>query len=163
MDERRRKVAALYLRHVDQEDIARQLGVDQSTVSRDVAALRSDWRSAAGSDTAEHIAVEVAELDLMERDAALEFSKTHDPRWMTVRLSIKDRRAALLGLDAPKRTELTGRNGGPIDIAGHPEWVMLRTVILETLTSFPEAHAALAETFLGFEDGQDRHNGHDAA
>jgi hypothetical protein len=101
------------LRHIDQTDIAGQLGVDQSTISRDLAALKQEWRVAVAGEIAERIALELAELDQMERDCALQYSSERTVEWINMRLAIKKRRADLLGLDAPKRTELTGREGGP--------------------------------------------------
>lgn len=152
--ERRRKVAALDLRHVDQVDIARQLDVDQSTVSRDLAALRAEWRAAAVADTDERAARELAELDDMERDCAVQFARTHDRGWMTARLAIKDRRAALLGLDAPHRTELSGRGGGPIDLRVHPEFLQVQTVILLALERYPEARQAVADALATIDDAR---------
>jgi len=150
--ERRRKVAALDLRHVDQVDIGRQLDVDQSTVSRDLAVLRAEWRAAAAADTGERTARELAELDDMERDCAVQFAKTHDRGWITARLAIKDRRAALLGLDAPKRTELSGRGGGPIDLRVHPEFLQVQTVILLALEHYPQARQAVADALAAIDD-----------
>jgi hypothetical protein len=146
--ERRRKVAAMDLRHVDQLDIAQALGVDRSTVSRDITALRTSWRVDAAADVQERIAREDAELDSMERDCAIEFAKSKDRGWLQTRLAIKDRRASLLGLDAPKRTEISGRNGGPIDLAVHPDWVAVRAVIFEELEDDPARRERLARRFL---------------
>ena len=64
--ERRRLVASLYLRHVHQADIARELGVDQATVSRDITALKEDWRAQALSDVQDRVRRELAELDHLE-------------------------------------------------------------------------------------------------
>ncbi len=99
---RRRQVAARYVQHVDQQTIAEELGVDQSTISRDIKALTQQWHREAVADIMSVKAREAAELDAMERDCAEQFRTTKDPRWITERRQIKERRAKLLGLDAQK-------------------------------------------------------------
>lgn len=39
-----------------------------------------------------------------------------DPRFLRIIIDCSERRAKLLGLDAPARTELTGRDGNPIEV-----------------------------------------------
>ena len=98
---RRRKVASLYLRRVNETDIAERLKVSQATVSRDVKWLMQQWREAAVADIAEARGRELAELDEMEHDAALQFVTTKSPQWFTARLECKKRRAKMLNLDVP--------------------------------------------------------------
>ena len=66
---RRSEVARLYLAGVDQVAIAERLAVDQSTVSRDLAALRKEWSASATADIGDHIAEALARLDALERAA----------------------------------------------------------------------------------------------
>ncbi len=102
IQERRRKVAILYLQHhMSQEDIARALGIHQSTVSRDLKALEEQWQKEAMQTIEKVKARELAELDMMEREAALQYQQTKSLKWFNARLKIKERRARLLGLDAP--------------------------------------------------------------
>ena len=103
---RRRKVAGLYLRKVNETDIAARLEVSQATVSRDVKWLMQEWRRDAVADIAEMRGRELAELDEMERDAALQFASTKAPQWFLARLEVKKRRARLMGLDAPTKTDV---------------------------------------------------------
>ena len=56
---------------------------------------------------------ELAELAEMERDCALQFQQTKDPRFMTERRLIKKRRAEMLGLDAPVQLAGAGRRPHP--------------------------------------------------
>ena len=114
---RRETVSQLYLRHITQPQIAAQLRVDKSTVSRDVKYLIEQWRERAQGPIAQWVAQELAEIDQMEADAAMAYATTKDRQWVETRLHIKDRRAALLGLDAPKRIEASGPDGAPISIA----------------------------------------------
>jgi len=111
--ERRRKVAALYADHVDQAIIAQQLDVNPATISRDVAFIEAEWmvRSLVALDMRK--ARELAELDEIELDAATGYSISKNTRFLAIRLQCKERRARLLGLDAPARSalDLTGNVG----------------------------------------------------
>lgn len=107
IEERRKKVSQLYLRHQPQTEIARVLGVTQATISTDLAALREQWKSAGLMNTDEVKQREAVELDEMEAEAAVEFSKRKQYEWMDRRLKIKERRAKLLGLDEPAKVDST--------------------------------------------------------
>ena len=118
-EERRSRVAELYFRlGMRQTEIAEQLRVSQPTIARDVKILVSRWRDAAVGDVEALRGKELADLSEMERDAALQFQKTGDPRFLSERRLIKKRRAEMLGLDAPVR--LAGADGGPIQIQAVP-------------------------------------------
>jgi predicted transcriptional regulator len=118
IEERRRKVAGLYLSRVKQEDIARQLGVSQPTVSLDIKAILAEYRA----ERHEQIDREAAELDAMEQQAAAGFTRRKDRQWLETRLKIKDRRAKLLGLDAPTKQEVSGPDGGDVRITYVNDW-----------------------------------------
>lgn len=96
---RRAEVARLLARKLDQFEIADIMKVSESTISRDIKALREQWLTSAKSTVEAMRAEELAELRLMERDAALQFAATKDPRWMAERRQIKARIASLMGLD----------------------------------------------------------------
>jgi hypothetical protein len=66
IDERRQKVANLYLQGRTQRQIGAALGVDHSTVCRDLRALRRHWQQAAAGDFQERAAVELARIDHLE-------------------------------------------------------------------------------------------------
>jgi hypothetical protein len=89
---------------------------------------------------------------MKERDCALQCHDKRTVEWVNARLAIKKRRADLLGLDAPKRTEVSGADGGPIQT----DWRTIETVVLEALWPYPEARVALAEAVEQWEG-----NGHD--
>lgn len=67
--ERRRRVAALYLRGVGQWEIARQVGVTQQCIAKDVRALEKEWQEAALIDIDTAKAKELARIDRLERVA----------------------------------------------------------------------------------------------
>jgi hypothetical protein len=66
---RRERVAAGYLRGQTQSALAVAEGVDQGTVSRDLAAVREEWKSRAAEAFAERVAEELARIDGLERTA----------------------------------------------------------------------------------------------
>jgi len=108
MEERRRKVASLYLRKIKQETIAEKLEISQATVSRDLTWLRKQWRKAAITDVDARRGQELAELEEMELDCTMQFTATKDPRFLGLRLRIKERIAKMLGLDEPEKQSLSG-------------------------------------------------------
>lgn len=66
--DRRLKVAELYLRGKYQSEIANDLGVNQSTVSRDIHYLQQEWLSSALVDIDEAKAQELKRIDQLERE-----------------------------------------------------------------------------------------------
>ena len=56
-------------------------------------------------------------------------------------LKIMARRARLLGLDAPDRTDIT--SGGE-RLESSQEWALIRTALMEALSAWPDARAAVA-------------------
>lgn len=137
-EERRSQVSEMYFRlGMRQQEIAEQLGVSQPTVARDVKILVSRWREAALGDVEALRGKEVADLFEMERDCALQFQNTKDPRFMTERRLIKKLRSELLGLAAPVR--LAGPDGGPIQIQSLSiELSALSDLELETIATIAE-------------------------
>jgi len=61
-------MADLYLRGWLQVDIAEELKIDQSTVSRDLSALQEEWINSALVDIDEARAKELAKVDKLERE-----------------------------------------------------------------------------------------------
>lgn len=61
--------AELYLKGWQQNDIASEIGVDPSTITRDLQAIRKGWLESAQVDYGEAKAKELAKLDRMEREA----------------------------------------------------------------------------------------------
>lgn len=129
--ERRRKVAAFLLARVEQREIARQLNVSEATISKDAAAIRVGWRAEATGYIAEATQQELATLNADEAQwraklqkassaaalaAAAQAKKDEpaEPEKFGAQLAIYDRilkimerRARLLGIDAPVKQDLT--------------------------------------------------------
>lgn len=108
--ERQRKACELRRSGATYEQIGRALGKDKNNVRKDVLnAIAAIPREAAE---------EVLQLELLRLDGlwlgVWPKAKTGDVQAIRAAVAIMDRRAAYLGLDAPRRSEHTGANGGPI-------------------------------------------------
>jgi hypothetical protein len=66
--ERRRKVAALYSERKTQTFIADELGISQTTVSRDIKALMKQWRESSIALIEERVAEELGKINNLERE-----------------------------------------------------------------------------------------------
>jgi len=101
--ERRKKVAALYMRRFTQAQVAEQLGVGLRVVEQDLAYMRKLWAKEAMQSMGTLIARELAEIQHIENEAGMGYIRTQDMKYLELRLKCKDRRARLLGLDAPEK------------------------------------------------------------
>jgi len=127
--ERRAQVAELYARRITQRDMAKMLKVSEPTISRDVKSLLKEWRKESTKKVDDVKAREMADLDAMERDVAMamvvgknrpSLKPQELARLAEARLRIKERRAKLLGLDAPAKLEASAPDGEPL-FANDPE------------------------------------------
>lgn len=66
VDRDRKRIAELYLKRWLQVDIAEELGIDQSTVSRDLQVIRQQWLKSSLMDFNEAKARELARIDQLE-------------------------------------------------------------------------------------------------
>lgn len=64
--ERRQRVATLYVSGRTQTEIARLCSVEQGTISKDLAAIRLQWKAEAIVDFEERLLVELAKIDQLE-------------------------------------------------------------------------------------------------
>ena len=129
INDRRYKVSQLYLSGIIQSEIAEQLNVNQSTVSRDLEAIRQAWLDASLRNFDEARAEELAKIDEQERkyqakvieleniaDKLLTVSEHEKAARVIGTLhkfmnSVDDcikQRCELLGLNAPQRLEHSG-------------------------------------------------------
>jgi hypothetical protein len=117
IDRRRARVAALYLQGRYQWDIAAELEVDPSTVSRDLKAIRAAWKASAVRDFDEAKGRELDRIDLLERtywQAWLDSREEHQTTTPAFLAGVQwciDRRCKLLGLDAPTKVAPTDPSG----------------------------------------------------
>ena len=98
----------------------RSYAISRQTVSYDIARLARDWEAAAAESFASAKARALRKLEELERSGweSLERSRKDggpgSVAFVKVLLEVHDRRAKLLGLDAPTRTEISGSEGGPV-------------------------------------------------
>jgi hypothetical protein len=119
--------------------------ITQQTVSNDIKAIQKRWLASSIRDFDDLRAQELAKIDNLERTYWLEYEAskdpvikrktakkvdgqtteatqevgqgTGDPRFLQGVQWCIDRRVKLLGLDGPTRSEITGKDGGPIEMA----------------------------------------------
>jgi hypothetical protein len=142
IESRRTQLAELFLRGIKrQSELARRLGVNRSTVSRDLKALNARWKEAAIRDLDEAKGQELDRLDLLEQEywdawqksknghetttteqtttpdgernkAAIRREDQHgDPRYLAGVQWCIDRRCEILGLKAPQKIAPTTPDG----------------------------------------------------
>ena len=104
--ERRRKVADAYIAGQTQTAIAESLGVNQSTVSRDINSLLEQWRAEHVHTIDQMVAKQLEELRKIREQAWRRWNDTMEQNWMKTIIDVQDREAKLLGLYAPTRSEV---------------------------------------------------------
>jgi hypothetical protein len=142
IESRRTQVANLFLQGLKRQgELAQRLGVDRSTISRDLKVLNARWKEAAVRDLDAAKGQELERLDQLEREywRAWEQSKQPhetttkeqtttaegerlkagirkeeqygDPRYLAGVQWCVDKRCQLLGLDAPRKVAPTTPDG----------------------------------------------------
>lgn len=104
-DLRLTKVAPLLLSGKTQWDIAGELGVDQSTISRDIKTLRQRWQKSAQNDMHRYISEIVAVYKLII-GAHLPLALQGKTRSAEVVMAAQEKLATLMGLNQPTRQEI---------------------------------------------------------
>lgn len=119
------EISNLYLQGWIQAAIAdhiaksRPYKITQQTISRDLKTIQERWQASAIRSFDEARARELAAIDNLERVAweAYQAKEPPDPRFLDRVSWCIDRRVKLLGLDAPTKNEISGKDGGPIIIS----------------------------------------------
>ncbi len=118
VQQRRKTVARLYLQHRTQWEIAREVGVNQATVSRDLKAIQAEWQKERLEDFLQAKLRELARIDQLEREYWEAWERSCEPREVKTQEKIdrgeggqKDSR-----LRAGMRTER--RDGNPAFLDG---------------------------------------------
>lgn len=114
--ERRAKVAALRRQGMrNQLQVAALLGVDNSTICRDFAALDEEYRERARAETDLEKGID---LDRIEEMMIGLWPKASTGGYLSVDrvVALMERRAKLLGLDAPTKQQFTGDPDAPMTI-----------------------------------------------
>jgi hypothetical protein len=124
----RERVEELMLAGLKPGEIRRALAgssrpLSEQSVERHCRAVREGWRARNADLEAERaeMVAQVREAARVAVSRATLYSKSNlGVGYLNVHLKALERLARLLGLDAPARTELTGRDGGPLSVAMHP-------------------------------------------
>lgn len=118
-----RDVLALRARGMSYVDIADTLGISKSNAHIHVQHALADLREEILNEAENLVALELERLDnlwlsLYPQLSAVDEEGNAAPTLSAIdrALRIMERRAKLLGLDAPARTELTGAEGGPLKL-----------------------------------------------
>lgn len=104
IEQRRVQVAHLLKGGVDRRGIAKTLGISLATVWRDAVLLRRRWREEQAAEIADAAALDLARID----DCIIAITnpvRSGNLAAIKVLVSLLERRAAILGYDAPKRIE----------------------------------------------------------
>lgn len=142
--QRRQQVARLYLQGQGQTEIALELEMGQSTVSKDLAHIHTAWRESAIRDFDALRDLEIARLNTIEREAWSAWERSQqpavttitsgtaktrsentkritrhqfgNPRFLELALRASEERRKLLGLDAPLKIAPVTPDGRPLTI-----------------------------------------------
>lgn len=138
-----RMQAALELRRAgrDYREIGNQLGIGKSTAHRLVLAALAGAREQLEGDVQEAKAEEISRLDGL-LTALWQKARAGEVGAVDRVLKIAERRAKLLGLDAPVTLAHTGKNGGPI--VTRNDGIDLSTLTDEELAAYEALVASVA-------------------
>jgi hypothetical protein len=106
MESRRRDVAAGLLRGELGQDMAARLGVSAATISKDIAAVREEWRTSSSADYSVLVSEECAKCAEIER-VYLPRALAGSASSAHVVLAAMRRKAKMLGLDRPQQVQVT--------------------------------------------------------
>lgn len=107
IEERRKIVSANILAGSNYRDIAEALGVSPATICKDFKAILADWRKQTNEIIGDWVPLELGRLDTALK-AIWDDVRKGDLRAIDRMVKIMERRAKLLGLDAPAKQEQVG-------------------------------------------------------
>ena len=114
-EDRRKKVAANLLAGLSYRDIAEALNVSLGTVANDARIILGRWQREQIQDLDQYVLMELRRLDLATYAI---WNDVQDGKLNAIDRMVRlmERRARLLGLDAPTRQELVGPDGAGVVI-----------------------------------------------
>jgi hypothetical protein len=123
-------VAAAYLRGLTQWEIAREEGLNQSQIARDLQAVREEWLSSAVRDFDARKAEELARLDSLEREYREAWERSCRDREVRTAKTVTGKEGEVIGREEVLRTERTEqRDGDPRFLDGALRCVLARCKI----------------------------------
>lgn len=103
------RLSEYLLAHKTVAEIAEATGWSRDKVSKLTRAVKDEWSSARVQNIDELVAKEISKLDTIERGLAQQWL-TDKSLWVVDRLfQVQDRRAKLLGLNAPEKVDLVSK------------------------------------------------------
>lgn len=147
VDRDRKRIAELYLKRWLQVDIAEELKIDQSTVSRDLAAIREQWRKSTLIDFNEAKARELARIDNLEMTYFEAWDRSLDPfKSKVIKAKGNPKTEEELKANAEQTLKTEDRNGDPRFLQGVQWCIEQRCQILGI-------YAAVKQEITGADNG----------
>jgi len=142
----------MYLGGELQDDIAKVLKIDQSTVSRDLKALQAEWLKSALRDFDEMKAQELAKVDRLEREYWRGWERSCEDAETTRQEGSKDD-AGKAGIDKIVKTA-KGQSGDPRFLQGVMTCIDRRCKILGIDAAVKMEHSGevIIQRVAGFDD-----------
>lgn len=113
--ERRKKVAELWRKHYTMTQIGKKLGLNRSTIWRDIKIMEAQWLLQQTENVGSLRRRDLMDLDEMEKICHEKIEANTDPKslasakWMEELRKIKQYRAELMGLKAAKKYEIEAK------------------------------------------------------
>src|SRR5262249_11278982 len=126
VQQRRTSVARLYLQQRTQDEIARELGVNQGTISRDLKAIQAEWQRQRLDDFQQAKLRELARIDQVEREYWQARERSCHDREQTD----QEKTSAPTGDRLKAGTRSEGRDGTPEFLRGVERCIEMRCKIL---------------------------------
>ena len=149
---RRNQVAELWLRGVPTAAIARKLETPETTIRRDLAAIRDELATAHHAELEHARARSLAVLRTVQREAWVAFAEAKananaKPGYLNAILSAEQLVAKIEGIVQP---DVSGAQT-TVNILAAGEWQSARSALLAALAPYPEARVRAAEALAQLE------------
>ncbi len=79
IETRRNRVASLYCEGKPQSEIAKLVAASEPTISRDIAAIKTEWRTQRADEVQSRLFAELAKIDHLERESWEAYHKSKSP------------------------------------------------------------------------------------
>lgn len=152
---RRQQVAELWVQGTPTAAIARTLKTPETTIRRDLAAIRDELNEMHHAELEHARARSLAVLRSVQNAAWVALGQvkpnsTAAPAYLNAVLSAEALVAKIEGITQPEVTQQT-----TVNVLAVPEWVALRSAILRALVPYPEARGAVVEALGSQQERQD--------
>ena len=115
IEQRREQVAQLYLAGANQTAIAKQLGISQPTVVRDIQYVKAMWKESQIEAMDDAVTRHLTELDFIREQLRNDYANSKSITTLKELIRVQEREAKLLGLDAPVK-QVTNHSPQRIEI-----------------------------------------------